>query len=79
VPRRGAILTGAPDLVSFQGVVAYEVLLDRGTVYVEANSGQILYNGAAVAVTSGGGEHHEGSEHEGGGDDEAYAAYKQKE
>jgi uncharacterized membrane protein YkoI len=64
----GTILTRAPELVSFQGIVAYEVLLDRGTVYVDANSGQILYNGAAVAVTSGG-DRHEGGEHEGGGDD----------
>jgi len=62
----GTILTRAPELVSFQGIVAYEVLLDRGTVYVDANSGQILYNGAAVAVASGGGEHHDGGEHESG-------------
>jgi hypothetical protein len=50
------------------------VLLDRGTVYVDAQSGQILYNGAVIsAVASGGGEHeggeHEGGEHESGGDD----------
>jgi uncharacterized membrane protein YkoI len=66
----GATLSRAPELVSFQGVVAYEVLLDRGAVYVDANSGQILYNGAAIAVASGGGgEHHEGDEHEGDGED----------
>ncbi|HEX9372808.1 MAG TPA: hypothetical protein VF897_17475 [Roseiflexaceae bacterium] len=46
-------------------------MLDRGTLYVDANTGQILYNGAAVSVASGG-RGHEGGEHEGGehgGDD----------
>lgn len=35
------------ELVDFQGAVAYEVTLDRGTVYVDAGSGQVLHNGAA--------------------------------
>jgi uncharacterized membrane protein YkoI len=65
----GTTLSRVPELVSFQGMVAYDVLLDRGTVYVDATSGQILYNGAAVAVASGGGGGHEDGEHEGGGDD----------
>jgi uncharacterized membrane protein YkoI len=66
----GATLSHAPDLVSFQGLVAYEVVLDRGTIYVDANSGQVLYNGATIAAaTGGGGHHHEEGEHEGGGDD----------
>lgn len=33
-----------PELVDFQGTVAYEVVLDQGTVYVEATSGRILNN-----------------------------------
>ncbi len=60
----GAALTRAPELVNFQGSVAYEMLLDRGTVYVDANSGQVLYNGAAAA--SGGRASGEGGEHEDG-------------
>jgi uncharacterized membrane protein YkoI len=59
----GTALARTPELVSFQGMVAYEVLLDRGTVYLDANSGLILYNSAAVAIASGG-EHHAGGEHE---------------
>jgi uncharacterized membrane protein YkoI len=69
----GAKLTRAPELVLFQGKAAYEVVLDLGKVYVDANSGQVLYNGAAAATSpapTGGGGHedgeHEGGEHEGG-------------
>ena len=39
---RGAKLIHAPELVNYQGQVAYEVQLDRGTVYVDANSGRVL-------------------------------------
>lgn len=67
----GATLTRAPELVSFQGMVAYEVVLDRGTVYVDANNGQLLYNGATIVVDSGGGGgHHEDGDHEGSGGDD---------
>lgn len=33
-----------PELVDFQGTLAYEVVLDRGTVYVDATNGRILNN-----------------------------------
>jgi uncharacterized membrane protein YkoI len=46
----GATLITRPDLVSYQGTAAYEVRLDRGTVYIDAASGQILYNGLAPAI-----------------------------
>lgn len=62
-----------PDLVSFQGIPAYEVALSGGLVYVDANTGDVLYNGVATsgfAVPSLGGESHEWhEEHEGHGDD----------
>jgi hypothetical protein len=45
----GATLTNTPDLVSFQGTVAFEVILNHGTIYVDANTGQVLYNGVAVS------------------------------
>lgn len=61
-----ATLVRLPDLVNFQGAVAYEVVLDSGSVYVDANSGQVLYNGAIATVASGGSREHEGGEHEGG-------------
>jgi uncharacterized membrane protein YkoI len=36
-----------PELVNFQGTVAYEVTLDAGLIYVDANSGVILFDGTA--------------------------------
>jgi uncharacterized membrane protein YkoI len=49
----GSSLVQNPVLISFQGAVAYEVTLNTGRVYVDANSGQILFNGADI--NSGGG------------------------
>jgi len=64
----GATLTAAPDVVDFQGQTAYEVRLTRGTVYVDANSGQVLYNGATAVRSNTGG--HDDSGYEGyAGDD----------
>ena len=59
----GAYLVKAPELVLFRNTVAYEVTLSTGRVYVDANNGAILWNGA-VRITTGGGS---GSS---GGDDE---------
>ena len=42
----GAALTKPPELVRYQGTPAYEVVLDRGTVYVDAQSAAVLANGA---------------------------------
>lgn len=67
-----AELIRAPELVNFQGTVAYQVALNQGDVYVDANSGQVLLNNAA-AVQIGAGERRGVSErnqgHEGGNDD----------
>jgi uncharacterized membrane protein YkoI len=52
-------LLKTPELVNYQGVVAYEVTLDNGLIDVDANSGAILYNGAArpvISVSSSDGE-----------------------
>lgn len=65
-----------PELVSFQGIAAYEVGLSGGLIYVDASTGAVLYNGVAAAVVSApqtGGysddDHESGEEHEGHGDD----------
>lgn len=42
----GAILLRPAELVNFQGVMAYEIALDSGMVYVDASTGQIIYNSA---------------------------------
>lgn len=39
-----AAVQGTPELVDFQGKVAYEVLLDQGVIYVDANKGTVLSN-----------------------------------
>ncbi len=49
----GATLTTAPELVLYQDTVAYEVLLDWGAVYVDANSGAVLFNDAVAPVMGG--------------------------
>ncbi len=54
----GARLVRWPELVDFQGTVAWEVVLDHGTMYLDATNAVLLYNGAGVAsntVSSGGG------------------------
>ena len=50
---RGAALTKRPELVMFEGTPAYEVVLDQGTLYVDASSGSVLYNGVLAAAGSG--------------------------
>ena len=44
----GALVSRAAELVSFKGVTAFEVGLDSGMVYVDANTGQLLYDSAVV-------------------------------
>lgn len=62
----GASLARTPELVNFQGAVAFEVVLDAGTLYIDATSGQVLFNGVPTMVAaSGGGGGGDGGEHEG--------------
>lgn len=67
VASRGASLTALPELVNFQGTVAFEAKMTSGLIYIDAASGRVLYNGAArqmvVAGVSG-----EPGEHESGDD-----------
>jgi uncharacterized membrane protein YkoI len=44
-----AYLVKPPELVIYHGRVAYEVTLSTGRVYVDANNGAILWNGAVRA------------------------------
>ena len=41
----GATMIREPELVLFEGKVAYEVGFTRGVVYVDANDGTVLFNG----------------------------------
>lgn len=40
----GATLIRAPELVSLQGTPAYEVVFDRGAIYIDAQTGAVLAN-----------------------------------
>jgi hypothetical protein len=65
----GGALLRDPDLVNFGGRVAYELIFDRGQVYIDANTGLVLYSSAAGSVQasnpSGFGENEREDEHEG--------------
>ncbi|MGD0173898.1 MAG: PepSY domain-containing protein [Anaerolineales bacterium] len=60
-------LVRLPELVSFQGAVAYEVTFNTGKIYIDANSGQILYNGAGFSSAAGS-DSSAGREQDGGDD-----------
>lgn len=45
-----ARLVQLPELVNFEGNIAYEVLLDQGTAYVDAESGAVLYSSVKVST-----------------------------
>ncbi len=62
-------LTKAPELVNFQGVVAYEILLDRASLYIDANSGEVLYNSAENSAAMGEYEDDDDEEYEEDDDD----------
>ena len=47
---RGGELQQPPELVDYMGAAAYEVSLVQGLVYVDANTGKILANGAIPIV-----------------------------
>ncbi len=49
-----ATMIRVPELVRFEGKVAYEVGFTRGAVYVDANTGAVLYNGTQVGGSGGG-------------------------
>ena len=47
-----AILQATPELINYNGTAAYEVLLDSGTTYIDANLGAILNPVASSIVSS---------------------------
>jgi hypothetical protein len=47
----GTILLSVPELVDYQGIVAYEVILNTGLIYVDANNGQVLYSSTAAIAS----------------------------
>ena len=47
-----SILQATPELINYNGTAAYEVLLDSGTTYIDANLGSILNPVSSSVVTS---------------------------
>jgi hypothetical protein len=43
-----AKLLQKPDMVMYENIVAYEFVFDRGTIYMAAKDGTVVYNGIAV-------------------------------
>jgi TolA-binding protein len=41
----GSDLAGEAELVDFEGTVAYEVPFDSGNIYIDAETGEVLFNG----------------------------------
>jgi hypothetical protein len=68
----GAKLQKWPELVNFQGTVAYEIILDKGAVYISATDAILLHNGAQANVSSSQGEddHHDDDHEEGEHEDD---------
>jgi hypothetical protein len=47
-----AVLLDSPRLVGFQGSAAYELELEQGMAYVDAYSGQVIFNGLVLTLPS---------------------------
>ncbi|MGB0383551.1 MAG: hypothetical protein ACPGWR_01895 [Ardenticatenaceae bacterium] len=73
----GASLLQTPQLVDFEGAVAYEVLLDRATLYIDGNNGEVLYNSLIVSASlpAYNGEEYEEEEYE----EEEHEEYEEEE
>jgi hypothetical protein len=50
-----AVIIGTPALTSYQGAVAYAVSMDTRVIYVEASTGRVLANIAALSTRGGDG------------------------
>jgi len=58
-----AKITAAPDLVNLQGTAAYEVKLNNGVIYIDANTGAVLYNSIATPTAPTVGTQRRSGEH----------------
>lgn len=69
-----AVLLRAPELVLYENAMAYEFVFDKGTVYIAAGDGAVVYNGIAVmqaaqqAAANKPSSNHESHEHNEQGD-----------
>ena len=46
----GAKQLTAPDLVEFEGKAAYEVVFEKGSVFIDAQNGEVLFNGTVPQI-----------------------------
>jgi hypothetical protein len=44
----GSTVVGVPELVIFEGTLAYEVIMDTGVLYIDANTSRVLYDGTTA-------------------------------
>jgi uncharacterized membrane protein YkoI len=45
-----AVLSAEPELVDFEGSVAYEVPFEQGNLYIDADTGEVLFNGTLALI-----------------------------
>lgn len=57
-----ATLTRTSEVVDYQGTLAHEVTLDRGTLYIDAQTGELLYDGVVAQQPQRGEPHAEDDE-----------------
>jgi hypothetical protein len=50
--KAGTLPSSAPEVVSYSGTPAYEVIYSNGNIYIDANTGKVLYNGLYTAPTT---------------------------
>jgi hypothetical protein len=73
----GAVPSSPPEMVNFQGTLAYKITLNTGIVYIDPNSGVVLYNGVISQPDPGSTNNSEtladryGGGKEGGGENES--------
>ncbi len=48
----GTAPSNLPELVNFSGTPAYEVVFPNGNIYIDANTGNVLFNGLQVTVAN---------------------------
>ena len=71
----GSELEKWPELVNFRGTAAYEIILDRGPVYISATDAILLYNGTQTKATGSAANRYDDDEH----DDENEHEYEEED
>ncbi len=61
----GASLARTPELVNYQGTLAFQVITNRGTVYVDANTAQVIASNLIQTAPARTNNSRQSNEHDG--------------